>query len=208
VGVKVKICGITNLDDALLCAELGADAVGFVFYKGSKRYIEPYLAKDIIERLPPFLIKVGVFVEEPVEEILRIKVDAMLDRIQLYDRDGDLRHGICPNITLMAYRIRDSHDIERAKGSIAFPLLDAYHDDLYGGTGRRFDWQLLMGFGRPFILAGGINSENIEDALRLRPYAIDIASGCERSPGIKDPEKMAKIFEAIKRVHRYERGIM
>ncbi len=133
---------------------------------------------------------------------MRIKADAMLDRIQLYDRERELRHGIWPAITLLAYRIRDSNDIERAKGSIAFPLLDAYHDDLYGGTGRRFDWQLLMGFGRPFVLAGGINSENIGDALRLKPYAIDIASGCEKAPGIKDPEKMARIFEAIKRVHQ------
>jgi len=196
----VKVCGITRLEDALVAVEFGADALGFIFYPGSKRYISFDHARHIIERLPPFIVKVGVFVEESVDNILKAKEYCMLDRVQLYAEDENIRGKVIPGITIMAFRIRDREDVKRAQNSEAFPLLDSYHERQYGGSGARFNWELLKDFGRPFILAGGINAGNIEEALEVKPYAIDIASGVESFPGIKDPDKMAKIFERIERV--------
>jgi len=119
----------------------------------------------------------------------------MLDRIQIYDEG--LLERLGPDITIMGYRIKDHKDIIRAKRSRAFPLLDTFHESLYGGTGISFDWALIKDFGRPFILAGGINAENIRSALYLKPYALDISSGCESAPGIKDHKKVAQVFNIL-----------
>ncbi|MCX7965123.1 MAG: phosphoribosylanthranilate isomerase [Syntrophorhabdaceae bacterium] len=196
MGTRIKICGITNLEDAMVASELGAYAIGFVFYRGSKRYIHPEKAAEISKRLPAFILKVGVFVDSSCEEILEIKKLAMLDRIQVYNEEL-IEHGLDPSITIIGYRIKDEEDIKKAETSRAFPLLDTYHESLYGGTGISFDWKLLKDFKRPFILAGGIGCDNIKAALCLKPYAIDIASGCESSPGIKDHKKMVKIFKSV-----------
>lgn len=192
---KVKICGITSIEDALFVADMGAHAIGFIFYKFSKRYVQPEKARGIVKKLPVFVSKVGVFVDNPFEEIMEIKRFVMLDRIQVYDEG--LLERLDPNITIMGYRIKDEKDIMRAKRSRAFPLLDAFHESLYGGIGLSFDWALIKDFGRPFILAGGINPENIKSALSLKPYALDIASGCESAPGIKDPKKVAQVFNIL-----------
>ncbi len=192
---RIKMCGITNLEDALFVADMGAHAIGFVFYRGSKRYIQPEKAEEIAKRLPVFVLKVGVFVNNPYEEIIEIKKQVMLDRVQIYDEG--LLERLDPSITIIGYRIKDEQDIIRAKTSRAFPLLDTYHPSLYGGTGRSFDWGLIRDFGRPFILAGGITPENIKSALFLKPYAIDIASGCEAAPGIKDRKKVTEIFNIL-----------
>lgn len=197
MNTRVKICGITNLDDALLAAEMGADAIGFVFYKRSNRYISCEDAREIICKLPPFLIKCGVFVDEGWERIMEIKDYCALDKVQVYAGDESLCGNSEPGITIMAFRIRDKEDVEKAQRSESFPLLDSYHEMMYGGSGVRFNWELLKNFGKPFIIAGGINSENIEVALKLNPYAIDIASGVESFPGKKDPDKMAEIFRKI-----------
>ncbi|MCX5807627.1 MAG: phosphoribosylanthranilate isomerase [Proteobacteria bacterium] len=193
----VKICGITNLADALLATEMGADALGFVFYEGSKRCISCEAAREIICNLPPFIIKCGVFVNEKWERIMGIRDFCKLDRVQVYSGDDNLYGNIVPGITIMAFRIRSMKDVEMAQKSEAFPLLDSYHEKMRGGSGRAFNWKLMANFGRPFILAGGINCENIDMALKLEPYAIDIASGVESTPGKKDPEKMVEIFRKI-----------
>ena len=182
----------------MLSVELGAHAIGFVFYKGSKRCISCEDAREITCILPPFVIKCGVFVDEGWKRIMEIKDYCNLDRVQVYAGDESLCGNSVPGITIMAFRIRDSEDVEKAQRSDSFPLLDSYHEKMHGGSGVMFNWELLKDFGRPFILAGGINSENIDSALKLNPYAIDIASGVESAPGKKNPEKMAEIFRRIK----------
>lgn len=194
---RVKICGITNLFDAALAVEMGADAIGFVFFKGSKRCISREDAREIISRLPPFPVKCGVFVEERWERIMEIKEYCGLDKVQVYAGDDSLSGAPVPGGVIMAYRVKDGGDIEKARKSPAFPLLDSYNGKTYGGSGVKFDWELLDGFGRPFILAGGINHGNIGAALKLHPYGIDVASGVESEPGRKDPEKMAELFRKI-----------
>ncbi len=196
--VKVKICGITNLEDAMATAGYGASAIGFVFYRKSKRYIHPDRAREISKELPPFLLRVGVFVETPAEEMMVIKEHAMLDRLQVYGETYIDKGELDPSMVIMGHRIKDKEDIKRAKKSKAFPLLDTFQEASYGGSGISFDWGLLRGFDRPFILAGGIDINNIEGALRLKPYAIDIASGCERAPGIKDHKKIEEIMNIVK----------
>ncbi|MEM3484519.1 MAG: phosphoribosylanthranilate isomerase [Candidatus Methanomethyliaceae archaeon] len=190
--VRVKICGITNLEDALLSVELGTHALGFVFYKGSKRYIRPEDAKAIVRKIPPFVTKVGVFVEEDEIEIQNLMKGIGLDLAQIY-RDVSLD----PRIAIRAVRIRDEEDLIEVEKTPYFPLLDAY-SEAYGGGGVRFDWNLLKKVKRDFILAGGINLENLEDALSIKPYAIDVCSGLEESPGKKDKRKMKEFFERIR----------
>jgi len=198
VKTLVKICGITNKADALLAVELGADAIGFVFYKASKRFVTPDYAKEIISCLPPFVVKCGVFVHENRERILEIKDYCSIDRVQVYYDDTNLCGKLVPSVTIMAFRIRDKEDLKKAEVSEYFPLFDSYNEKMYGGSGTKFNWDVLKDFNRPFILAGGINASNIDEVLKLNPYAIDIASGVESVPGRKDPEKMAEIFEKIK----------
>lgn len=194
---RVKICGITNVKDAFLAADLGAYAVGFIFYEGSLRRISCEEARRIGGKLPPFVVKVGVFVNESIGSLLAAKEFCGLDRVQLHGDRIDKAETVIPAITIMAYRIRDPKDIEEARQSPAFPLLDSRVENAYGGSGLRFNWKLLEGFDRPYILAGGIDGENIAEALSLRPYAIDIASGAEMRPGVKDPAKMTEIFRKV-----------
>jgi phosphoribosylanthranilate isomerase len=198
VKARVKICGITNKNDALMAAEMGADALGFVFYEKSKRYISCENAREIISGLPPFLTKVGVFVGETWERMMKVRDFCRLDKVQVYEVDASWRKSIVPEITIMAFRVRNEADVEAARASAAFPLLDSYSETLYGGTGKQFDWELLAGFGRLCIVAGGINAGNIDAVLKLSPYAIDIASGVESTPGVKDSDKMAEIFDKLK----------
>ncbi len=196
--IKVKICGITRLQDALMAIKFGAHAVGFIFFKDSKRYIEPDKAKEIILKLPPFVVKVGVFVDEDEERIAEIFSYCNLDRIQLHgDIDMELKKIPSPKI-IRAFRIKDSSDIERVAKSKYFPLLDTYSDKLYGGTGERFDWSLLKHLKRDYILAGGINLSNLKEIFNIRPYAIDISSGVEKEPGVKDEKKMFEFFNYLR----------
>jgi phosphoribosylanthranilate isomerase len=202
VRTRVKICGITNLADALLAAELGAYAVGFVFFEGSRRSVSPEAVKEIVRHLPPFVVKVGVFVDEGLERTLAVKEFCSLDRIQVHAGDdalGEVRDAaaFAPGIMITAHRIRERSDVERAMRSPGFPLLDSHVQGNYGGTGTRFDWNMLKGVERPFILAGGIDPGNVREALQANPYAIDVASGVEKAPGLKDPERMRAFFAAI-----------
>lgn len=202
--VRVKICGITNIEDALDAVEAGADALGFVFYKNSPRYIEPQNARRIIEKIPPFTITVGVFVNEDPLEVERISRLSGIDIIQLHG-DEPPQSIIHPEKTIKAIRIRELYDLEpliKYHGVSAF-LLDAYTPEAYGGSGQLFNWDIALHakeLGR-IILAGGLNPDNIEKAVRwVHPYGVDVSSGVEKEKGKKDKRLMRLFIERAKSV--------
>ena len=186
---KVKICGITRPEDAELATALGADYLGFVFVPDSPRYVPPERAMECGGHASAFQ-RVGVFRNAPREEILRTIEIAKLDLVQI--------HGTFVNVdlpTIHAFKVEDSlPDTNTGAEYILF--------DTGGGTGRAFDWSLLANHPRtkPFFLAGGINPDNVAVAIaKTQPFAIDLASGVERAPGIKDRDKLKRLFEAIDR---------
>ncbi len=194
--VKVKICGITNLEDALLAEELGADALGFIFYKKSKRYIQPEKAAEIIARLSPFTLKVGVFVNSPVDEINKIAAEAKLNLIQLH---GDEKPEIIKEINLpvvKAFRVNEYFDFKSVENfECAGYLFDTLSGNKYGGTGIRFNWDSIPHHLRSkIILAGGIGTGNLNEAIKINPAAIDLSSAIELFPGKKDEIKMREFF--------------
>lgn len=202
--VKVKICGITNLEDALIAAEYGADALGFIFYEQSSRYINPGDARAIIRELPPFVDAVGVFVNEDVDEIRKIKGFTGIDVVQLH---GDEIPKICEDLdtkVIKAFRIKGIEDVGSLayyKNKVSGCLLDTYSEALPGGTGEPFDWDLATEakqYGR-IILAGGLTPANVSEAVKkVRPYAVDVASGVEERPGKKDHKKVKSFIERAK----------
>lgn len=195
---RIKICGITRLEDAKLAESLGANALGFIFYKDSKRYISPEDAKNIIKTLTPFIIKVGVFVNEDLNNIEYIKSFCGLDRIQIFYDDKNRYELLDPTIYIPVFKIKNELDIIDAMKLPHLTLFDTYHQGLHGGTGQAFDWDLLKNANKPYILAGGINNDNILEALKHKPFAVDIASGLESSYGIKDHKKMFEFFKKIR----------
>jgi len=203
MAAKIKICGITNSGDARLCAGLGADLLGFNFYCPSPRYIDPEAAGKIIAELPPETATVGVFVNAGVSEIARVLQQCPLHMAQLH---GDETPADCQAVAglgvkvVKAVRIRSRENIDQAKDfDVEAVFLDAFHAELYGGTGDRFDWSWLSGdSGRKIFLAGGIGPKNITEALSVGTYGVDLCSGVERTPGVKDAEKMQTLFERIK----------
>jgi len=201
--VRVKICGITTLDDAAAAVDSGADALGFVFFRGSPRYVTPEQAFSIIRELPSFVTTVGVFVDEQPQEIDRIASQACLDIIQLH---GNEQPEACCLARRMVKAIRiksiDSLDpLRNFKDRVSAFLLDAYAPDTLGGTGLMFNWDIAIEakqFGR-IILAGGLTPENVQHAVRhVRPYAIDVSSGVEREKGRKDHEKLKLFIDRAK----------
>lgn len=204
--VKIKICGITNLDDALSAEELGADALGFNFYKKSPRYIAPEKAAEIIAQLPPFILPVGIFVNEREEKIREIQALACLQAVQLH---GDETPEFCQrfgNRVIKAFQVKDKESLKHmAHFRVSAYLLDSYRDGLRGGTGTTFDWHLAVvakTFGR-IVLAGGLAPENVAEAVRLvQPYGVDVAGGVEREKGIKDHVKMKKFINEVRRAER------
>ena len=202
LSVKVKICGITNLDDALAAVEMGADVLGFNFYPKSARYIEPDRAVEIIHSLPTFVDTAGIFVNAAAEQIAQIAERGVLNWIQLH---GDESPNFCNALTwlhariIKALRIRYAEDIARADvyGTDAI-LLDAFTPAAYGGTGQQFDWSIIDNLYRRVFLAGGITPENAPEAVETGVYAIDVCSGVEAEPGRKDHDKMRRLFENIR----------
>ncbi|MBL7153950.1 MAG: phosphoribosylanthranilate isomerase [Phycisphaerae bacterium] len=200
--VKVKICGITNYDDAVAAMDMGADLLGFNFYPKSPRYLPPEEAAAIISKLPAMVDTAGVFVNASFDEIRRIIDLCYLDWVQLH---GDEDPEFCRSLnsvdvkTMKALRVRDETDIENAEEFFTDAiLLDAFHPEKYGGTGLTFDWNIVGHIGKRVFLAGGINPENAADAVNLGVYGIDVCSGIEAEPGKKDHEKMKKLFDNIK----------
>ena len=201
--VKVKICGITNREDALEAVDAGADALGFVFYKGSPRYVPSDVAKDIVRSLPPFVATVGVFVDEREDELERIMRHAAIDVAQLH---GHETPESCPTgrRVIKAIRVKELIDLEPLEHyRVSAFLLDTYTPESLGGTGQIFNWDIAVTakeFGR-IILAGGLNPDNVEKAVRwVRPYAVDVSSGVEEEKGKKDHKKMRLFIKRAKGV--------
>jgi phosphoribosylanthranilate isomerase len=200
--VKVKICGITNYEDAAAAVDAGADLIGFNFYPKSPRYIEPAKAADIISMLPSFVDIAGVFVNSSFDEIKDIITLCNLNWIQLH---GDETPEFCNSFlsvnvkTIKAIRVKDQKDIKEAEKFFTDAiLLDAFDPKKYGGTGIKFDWNIVGHIGKRIFLAGGINPDNAVAAIELGVYGIDVCSGVESSPGKKDHEKLKKLFENIR----------
>lgn len=205
--MKIKICGITNYDDAIYCSNIGADAIGFIFYTGSKRYIEPDKAKKIIKQLPPFLLKVGVFVNEEPDKINKISEAIKLNVIQLH---GDETIKDIMKITLpviKAFRVNKKFNYKILnKYSNHSILLDSFNQNEYGGTGEKFNWNNIpVSLRNKIILAGGVSLENIEFIYNeIKPYAIDLSSSLEYSPGKKDHKKIKQLFTKLIKLEQRE----
>ncbi len=199
--VKVKICGITNYEDAAAAVDMGADLLGFNFYPESPRFVEPAKAAEIINKLPAFVIVVGVFVNAPFEQICETMSRCPLNWVQLHgDESPDFcRKFLSHNVKIMkAIRVKDQTDIKKADRFFTDAiLLDAFDPEKYGGTGLTFDWNIIGHIGKRIFLAGGINPDNAAAAVELGVYGIDVCSGIEAAPGKKDHKKMKKLFENI-----------
>jgi phosphoribosylanthranilate isomerase len=202
VSIRVKICGVTRLEDALAAARLGADALCFNLWPGSKRYLPPAAAREIVRALPPFVTTVGVLVDPSEEEALSAAAVSGVRVLQLH---GDEPPEACARLPLpvvKGLRVAGPEALEalpRYPGVAAF-LLDAASPG-YGGSGRTFDWSIARAAAAraTVILAGGLTPANVGDAVRaVRPYAVDVASGVESSPGVKAPDLMARFIAAAR----------
>ncbi len=199
---RIKICGITNIEDALLASNLGADALGFIFYPESKRFIEPERAGEIISSLPPFITTVGVFVNQGLDEINSVRDKTGIGLVQLH---GDESPEFCAELpfnAVKALRIKEPSDIARVE---LYPqeaiLFDKYSDDAYGGTGESFTWDWLQDLKttKSIILSGGLTPDNVGEAIgKVSPYAVDVSSGVEGSPGNKNADKMRQFIQAVR----------
>jgi phosphoribosylanthranilate isomerase len=202
--VKVKICGITNIDDALYAAELDAAALGFIFVKSSPRYIAPRTAQKIIQELPPFIVPVGIFVDVPQQEIIGVIEQTGIKCVQLHGNETPKQLAGFPVPVYKSFRVDSSFNLEilrRYKGSAY--LLDTKISGELGGTGKTFDWEIAVKakeYGH-IILAGGLKPENIIEAVQIvQPYAVDVNSGVEQCPGKKDCGKLKLLFELLKQM--------
>jgi len=199
---ELKICGITNLEDACYVAECGADALGFIFYAYSPRYVAPERAKEIIEKIPHGITKVGVFVNHDVLEVKRTAEFCGLDLIQLH---GDESPRYCrqfrSSVLIKGFSPREEGDLRKLRSYRARAILvDACDPTRYGGTGKRSDWRLAVKVKEThrLILAGGLHVDNIREAIEIvSPHAVDINSGVESSPGRKDHGKVRSIIGIV-----------
>ena len=201
MSVRVKICGITNVSDALAAVEAGAEALGFLFYEPSPRNVSLTTAADIVRRLPPFVARVGVFVN-PSESLVRSAIETCgVDTLQFH---GEETPELCRKFgqkTIKAFRVQGPETLSVMKHYATDAwLLDSFVAGVRGGTGAKFDWDIAVEakkLGRPVILAGGLTPENVAEAVRqVRPYAVDASSGVESSPGKKDHAKMRQFIRA------------
>jgi len=202
--VRIKICGITNLDDALLAAELGADALGFIFYPKSPRYVSPDTVREIIAHLPPFVVTVGVFVDEAAAVVRDLAAQVGLDWVQAHGQEPPDYCRSLGRRVIKGFRMKDAsslQDLEPYRGAVQALLLDTYKKGQVGGTGENFDWRLAREakkYGQ-VILAGGLTPDNVAQAIKVaQPQAVDTASGTEAAPGRKDVEKLRAFFKAVK----------
>jgi phosphoribosylanthranilate isomerase len=199
---RVKICGITNTEDARHAAICGADALGFVFYPGSPRFVDPDTARRIITDLPPLVTTVGLFVNEHPARIREMVEFCGLSTVQLHGDEEPDQCSYPPCRVIKALRLKGQMGNEIfASYKVSALLLDAYVPNQFGGTGHRCDWEQAAAVAAQHrvILAGGLNSENVAEAVRqVRPYGVDASSGVEKKPGQKDPEKVARFIRMAK----------
>jgi len=200
----VKICGITNLDDALAAVEAGADALGFNFYSLSPRYITPQQAREIIEQLPESVLTVGVFVNEEAKTVRAIAGEAGLRALQLHgDESPEYCRVLADFYVIKTFAVSDTFDIQAAQEyKVEALMLDTKHNSLRGGTGRVFDWSVAQKAALTipkFFLAGGLSPENVKNAVEIvRPYAVDACSALEDRPGKKNHERMRVFINTVR----------
>ncbi len=200
--IRVKICGITRVEDGLHAVREGADALGFVFHGASPRNVSPEQAETIISKLPPFVQAVGLFVNADSAFVNDVSDRCRLDLVQLH---GDEPPDYCETIrrrVIKAFRIMDIASLDPiANYRVAGILLDAFSPRVYGGTGLTFNWDIALEAGKygPIILAGGLTPENVRQAIeKAAPYGVDVSGGVESAPGRKDPEKVRKFIREAK----------
>ncbi len=203
--IKVKICGITNLKDALACVKAGSDALGFIFYKKSRRYIKPENAKNIIRRLPAKIIKVGVFVNSNEKKIKTIAKTCSLDILQFH---GNESARFCRKFKgyriIKAFGVGKKIDLKKIRKYRTFAyLFDSLSGSKYGGTGKTFDWRLLADIKHTFFLSGGLSASNVSKAIKETcPVWIDACSSLERAFGKKDHRKVRKFIKLAKKAEQ------
>jgi len=203
--IRVKVCGITDYEDAALALDYGADALGFNFYRPSPRYIDPAEVRGILRRLPPLRVAVGVMVNLAAEDAARIGHEAGLQMLQLHGEESpEYCRGLSGWSLIKALRLgNEPLTVDPADYPVAALLLDARDEVLYGGTGKTFDWSWVerIGRARPLFLAGGLTPDNVGRAIRtVRPYAVDVCSGIEMTPGKKDRSKLKAFIDEVNHV--------
>lgn len=205
---RVKVCGITRPEDAQKAAELGVDALGFIFVGKSPRNIDPLMAWEIIKSVPSFISCVGVFVNSDLGEVQRTVNACGLSQVQLHGEEPveycrQLKEWRRSLSICKAFRVRSDStgkELNQYSADVDSILLDTYSSGAAGGTGETFDWGIIehLNLQKPLILAGGLNPENVADAIRVsRPFAVDVNSGIEDRPGIKNHQKMKAVFDAV-----------
>ncbi len=211
---RIKICGVTTAEDARFVAEAGADAVGLNFYPPSPRFVDPARAAAVVRALPPFTAAVGVFVGMPLRQVCAVAFQLGLRAVQTYDENPPDEDPF-PFAHVPAFRVRDAAGldavcrfVELSAGRGRRPaaiLIDSFVEGAMGGTGRPAPWELLAGFdpGVPLILAGGLTPQNVGEAIAtVRPWGVDVASGVEAAPGVKDYEKVRAFVRAVRDADR------
>ena len=204
--VRVKVCGITSYEDAAMALACGVDALGFNFYRPSPRYIDPAEVRAIIRRLPPLATTVGVFVNvEPPADVAEMARAAGVGVLQLHgDETAEYCRCLADWTLIKALRIGDEGiDAELQAYPVQAFLLDSRHDNLFGGTGKTFDWSFCHAVGsvRPVILSGGLGPANVAEAIRcVKPYGVDVCSGVESAPGRKDSGKLKAFMDEVTNV--------
>lgn len=200
--MKVKICGITRLQDALDACAMGADLLGFNFVPSSKRYLNPYAARDIIASLPPFVTSVGIFADEEAAVVNDIAGFLRLDAVQLHGSENSGYCRLMKTDVIKAVRVATQSDLDGlGVFNTAALLLDSKIDGMLGGSGKTFPWEVALALcaDRRVFVAGGLTPENVGDAVRtLAPYGVDTASGVETRPGVKDPVLMKNFIREAK----------
>ena len=200
---RIKICGITSVEDALAAARLGADAIGLVFYPPSPRYVEVERAAEIAAALPPFVTTVGLFVNADEQTIADVVSRVRIDLIQFHGNECKDYCGLHQRPYIKAVRMSDDVDLDKQLNDFSQArglLLDTYKAGVPGGTGEQFNWDRVPAHvADKIILAGGLTPENVKDAVaQVHPYAVDVSGGVESAPGKKDTEKMARFIEAVR----------
>ena len=203
MSTRIKICGITNVEDGVAAAEAGADMIGLMFYERSPRHISFATAAEVSRALSPFIVKVGVFVNPDEDTVMRAINDCGVTLLQFH---GEETPGFCTQfgaMSMKAFRIKDAASLEALPN---YPtdawLLDAYSPDAHGGTGAKFNWELAIEakhLGRPIFLAGGLTPENVGDAVQaVQPFGVDVSSGVESAPGKKNHAKVRAFIQAVR----------